>query len=186
MFFHCVVCQFLVIAAVSLHQNSSDSPLHHILCWRWSIIMSWYQPSLSYRHVLLALASCAPQLAVFCAECFGRPVSQEGAGRRCDSCVGHGYSDLHTSSWWIIKAVTIHWTCCVGLCWPDYPLVMIWSHTVLISLFQMQLWTVVSEARLTPYLNEIYFARGKARKGSGLANAATGLSAIKRWVIMAT
>lgn len=74
-----------------------------------------------------------PQLAVFYAECFGRPVSQKGAGKRCDSCVGHGYSDLHTSSWWIIRAVMILWTCCWGLCMfrlSTDDLVAYWTQTV--------------------------------------------------------
>lgn len=88
-----------------------------------------------------------PQLAVFYAECFGRPVSQKGAGRRCDSCVGHGYSDLHTSSWWIIRAAAILWTCCRGLSKPwlssGDDLITYWSQTVtplLIPWFPPECW----------------------------------------------
>lgn len=107
-------------------------------CMKGNHVMIQAQPGL--KACSAGLGPGALQLAMFCAECFRRPVSQEGAGRRCDSCVGHGCSDLHTSSWWIIKAVTIHWTCCVGLCLPDYSLVMIRSRTTLIQLFKCNCW----------------------------------------------
>lgn len=153
-------------------------------------VIVWMQGSHVMMKVWPGLWACSAgpgpgvlQLAMFCAECFGRPVSQEGAGRRCDSCVGHGYSDLHTSSWWIIKAITMRRTCGVGMCRTDYSLVMIWSHTILISLFLMLLPTATWQPGICGSEWGLSRKGKQTKKGSGLPNAATD---IKRRVIMAT
>lgn len=93
-----------------------------------------------------------------------------------------------TSSWWISEAVTIHRTCCVGLCRTDYPLLMICSHTVLISLFQMERCTVTMPGQVDCIsdLKEMCLCKEKQGKEVDWLMQQWGLSANRGRVIMAT
>lgn len=78
---HCR-CHYTDSAPIGLFATSC------VILWRVNHIMM--RALRGSQACSVGLDPCAPHLNMFCAECFGRPVSQEVARRRLDSCVGHG------------------------------------------------------------------------------------------------
>jgi len=161
----------IAVAITPIQLRLASSP--HLVLFCGGLIISWCERCTGHRHVLLALTPVLPTWTCFVLSVLEGQLAKRSLGGDLTAALVTGYGDLHTSSWWIITAVTTHTTCWAGPSSPDDPPVVVRSHHGLVSLFQMRLRTVTSEAGSTAHLKEIYLGR-KTREGSRLTNVATG------------